>query len=416
MRNFISDTIKSTLSQIIGRSVNIVIPFFVISYYGATSATDLFFLAMSVSFYFYGTISNAFNDTLSATYIVSRKYVSAKVIVIISFFAVLLTLAFLLCFSEVALTTDGIGMVVIFSVISGIGLTTIRSIPLLTAQKDFISPGLTWIFRGIPIILLAFFFREEHQSIFILAAGILLADSVRALLLEKLSEKHKSAVAKKLHLHEIYPMFVYIIGTLLQGLNPIVDRTIASFSETGGVTILETADRIFWTITMVLTTGIQSVMLVSISRYYSEGSFTRYIWKTIILTALGLGAVGSVLIFFFRIIVESQFGDLLFSSISLSDRMIISESLLYYALLCPILAMSTACARVLIVANKNFQIFKACLLSLFLNTILSIWFYLYFAIPGIVLGTLVSHVATFVYVCYMTKEILPHRRDSYINP
>jgi hypothetical protein len=48
----------ATMGNLAGRAANVLIPFTVISIFGANSQTDLFFLTLSIAFFFFGTKEN----------------------------------------------------------------------------------------------------------------------------------------------------------------------------------------------------------------------------------------------------------------------------------------------------------------------------------------------------------------------
>lgn len=407
IKRLIIQSVLSTLSQVIGRLVNVLIPFLVIASVGATSTTDFFFLALTASFYFYGTVANALSDNLSSRLIVDNKALSPRAGILYALVSGLLVAGFLVS-KEWSAEDDGhLIITASLALAAAFGILAVLYTSKLTADQDYYSPGLTWAWRLAIVVIIFGFCQPEKNQIAIFAVCLCAGDFLRITTLWLLARKtNEGRVSKFLKPKEIVALWPYIVGTLLLGLNPVVDRLIASMSHPGAITLLETADRAFWPVVSILTIGFQAVILVSIANLYKAKQLSLQYWNRLILISFLVGLTGSVIVLAIRLLLESAAGEALLSKLSATQIDTVGDCLLVFALLAPVITFGTTCSRLLIVANKNMTILLLCLLSLVSNVVFSYALFIAFGLPGIVAGTVASYLATNV-LCYLrTRSII----------
>lgn len=391
-------TVTATAAQLIGRAINICIPFIAITYYGANNESDFFFFGLTVSFFFYGTICNALNDALASKLITDNKIISSKQTALYAIFAALITFT-LLTLTYRQPISNPIFASIIFSLIAVVGLATIQWIPRLISRGDFHSPGLVWAWRLVPIALFLSLDGPSNYGIIAFVLCIFVGDLARTTHLSIITNKHSTAKTKELSNHELWGFWPYLAGTLLHGLSPIIDRLIASWGETGDLTTLEAADRIFWTLATATTIGLQSVLLVELGARLNNGRLTRQYLHRLQIFVVGLSLIAAGGLYLTSIAVNNYGDQWILSEMSPQQRTSVSECLLIYTAILPVFVLSTVYARVLITAQKHRLILNSGIISISVNTLASLLCFMLFGLPGIVAGTLISAVVTGAY-CY----------------
>jgi len=307
----------ATLANAVGRSANVLLPLALVSIYGANPDTDRFFFILALAFYFYGTLSYAAAEGSVPIAIQYHRSLSSQGIIkiAISATAILLLIAWVVLSQNEAYQ---IWYAVGFALMAGAGIANGFSIGILHAHSRYALPGLSWALRFIPLIL----FIASHQpvaNLHLLAIGIGVADWCRlALLLCMRPETPASHQSWQVlpflrrHLSDYLPLS---IAMLLMGLNPIVDRLIASLSGTGSLSILDAGERLFGIFSTLCTLGMMTVLLTRLSQAVLDRTLDRK-WPLILKMALGWSGIWLLI---GAMVGFGIFGDWISDSTSLSE-------------------------------------------------------------------------------------------------
>jgi len=402
---FVRQTIISTLSQVVGRSVNVAIPFVVVFLYGAGENVDYLFLALSVSFYFYGSLGNVINDTLSARQLSSGDRLSRFYAIQLSVISLIATILILYVFNMEELYRYWV-VAVFAGILSALGLLASLWVPQLVVRRDFHTAGFSWLWRLFAIMVFLPIYDPEFSSVGIFILCIVVGDSFRLIHLAFVTNLSGHKHGGYLGLPQVLSFLPYVAGTLLQGLNPVVDRLLASMGADGSITILEMADRSFWSIAAVTTIGLQSVLLVDMGRRHKSGALNAQYFTSLLKAGFGLGVVASLgLLLLGLVFIYWGVGDL-FNKLSVEQVQLIFECVILYSLAMPIYVAATICSRIFIVYEKYSLLLHLSLMSVVSNIAVSYPLYLILGLKGVVWGTVVSMTLTGILCFRWARKII----------
>jgi putative peptidoglycan lipid II flippase len=268
----------------------------------------------------------------------------------------------------------------------------------LNVKNKFIIPVLTTLPFNITIILSIILSYYNNQNL--LAYGSLLAIILQVLfmlpsMLKKGFEYRMVFNLKDQHLKKIiYLSIPVILGTSVNQINRLVDRTIASNIIIGGISALNYADRLNHFVLGIFVTSITTVVFPSFAKLYIEKknielkkSYIEYM----IIIALILIPATVVSLIFSRQIVDLLFGRGEFDANSLQ---LTSSALFFYSLGLIGIGIRELTSRVFFAMhNTKTPMFNAAIgmgLNIALNIILS----RLMGISGLALATSISAIFT----------------------
>lgn len=379
----------STLAQLAGRIVNFILPILLLTKFGVSAETDAFFIVLAAAFYVSGSLANSATDAL-IPYIVAHKAITKTklwllVSNLIGFLTILICLFFLPETSLRLLLSIVIGGLLI--AISG--FYSSRLVAFCYANNDYVNPGISWLYRVFALLpLLSIQNVNESVAYCMLALGA--GDLMRLY--------HLNLIVKKLGSQEVKnlsppPSFRYYLSTMLGpvtlGINPIVDRFIASTLGTGQVSMLEMSERLWGLFTMVLTVGLLQVLHVEFSK-----SITTQPPNFNHSKLLG-GIFFSVLFLALLVIIFLEFfKPLLKSNIQQLDLPTVLDYVNILILSTPAMITGMVCARILIALKNPFDVMIIAIFAMLFNIILSMGLAIYFELTGVILATLIVYSIT----------------------
>ncbi len=275
----------SSAGEVVGRAVNLLLPFALLTIYNAGTFTDSFFLAMAVAFFVQGTLANVLVNTLVAELVNHEKTHDLRVFLGWTSFAGLFAglVASTLTAEQLSFNATFITAISVAFMASA-GLAAAPAIAKLNVAHRYGMPGLTWGLRIIPLGLY-FFWRPEEPVLHWLLAGLALADIMRAVILMNLTKAqfclHHSADTLHFPLSAKHMIFASSIA----GLTPLIVRWIASFGNAGDVSIFEAADRLYAAVASLATIGIGNVTLVYLANLTNTPE-EQSGWKLILRTSI----------------------------------------------------------------------------------------------------------------------------------
>jgi peptidoglycan biosynthesis protein MviN/MurJ (putative lipid II flippase) len=299
---------------------------------------------------------------------------------------------------------------------AGAGVANGFATGILHAGERFTLPGLTWALRIVPLALFALS-NQPAKNLQFLAAGIGLADWLRLGLLIWPRTDFSTQIVLfgpvkflKNHFAQYFPL---ALAMLIMGLNPIIDRLIASLSGTGSISILDAGERLFGILATLCTLGMMTVLLTNLSKAVINETLDKD-WISIIKMAgfwsglwLAAGLLAGYLIL----------GEWISNVTSLSEAQILSVRKTYWYYL-PGLAPYALCilyVKRLQAVQRTWTLAATSSITVLLNIPASLALHHYMGVPGIALATSLVYAANSLMLVTVVhgKPWHPHGRSSH---
>jgi putative peptidoglycan lipid II flippase len=273
----------------------------------------------------------------------------------------------------------------------------------LNAYKRFSFPAVSPVFRTIIILIVIFAFKDIY-GVHSIAFGYIVGEFVRLAIffavIKKLNIfKFRLSFQVSRKLMEFFKTSFYqAIGMAAVGLNPFIDKTMATWLDKGSVSVLHYADRLY----MIPVTFMASGLMVTLLSHWSqrcaeEGTqklkkdVTKAI-KVVVFIALPMVLV---LIFFHQPIVSLAFGRTAFDQALLSEVGWVWTCYLFGFVLYMV-------GQIFVRANltvKNTKSLMVCAVLLIpLNILLNYVLMRLFNVAGIALATSLSRILPLLYL------------------
>jgi putative peptidoglycan lipid II flippase len=287
-RPLVRDTIKTTVWSTVGKAVGFFIPFFIAAWFGVSENTDAFFFAYGLVLFLSGIFAPVVESVIVPYIAEARsknedvgKFVGnilglsgAGLFVLTAFLILVIkpVLSIVTRFDEQTLqliyqilieTSPLVILLVWTSVLAG----------TLNAYKKFTFPAISPAFRAVANLIVIFTFKNAygvHAIAFGYVAGELIRLAVLMIAAKRL-EMFKLRWSWKLNtkLKEFIETASYqILGMAAIGLNPIVDKTMASWLDKGSVSVLYYADRLYMIPVSLMSAGLLPVICSHWSEEY----------------------------------------------------------------------------------------------------------------------------------------------------
>ncbi|MBN2532750.1 MAG: polysaccharide biosynthesis C-terminal domain-containing protein [Spirochaetales bacterium] len=282
-RPLVHDTLVTTILAVTGKAAGITVPFFIAAWFGAGTEIDAFFLAYSIIIFF-ASIFGSTVSTVIVPYIVELykekgdigKFISPLLILGGILYGCLLFAGVLICrlLPGVVINQTGLDRITLIIlemipfVIFLVWTNTIDGV--LNALKKFKLPAISPALRAVITILIIFIL---HNSIGIhsIITGYITGEFFRFLLLVVIIKRthlfqfyFSLSISQKLK--DFFKKGVYqTIAMILVGVNPLIDKIMASYRGPGGISILYYADRMYIIPVSFLVSG----FLVTLLSYMS---------------------------------------------------------------------------------------------------------------------------------------------------
>lgn len=289
-RSLVWDTITTTGWSTLGKAVGFLIPFFIAAWFGVTSETDAFFFAYGLILFLSGIFAPIV-EIIIIPYIAEARAknedVGRFIGKIFGFSCVcLLALSglFLLIIKPIlslithfdSQTLDLVHLLLIEIAPLAIFLTLTSILAgTLNAYKKFTFPAVSPAFRATISLIIIFIFKNT-LGVHSIALGYIIGEIFRLIIL--------AYIVKKLRLFKFSLSFYFdpkileffktasyqIVGTMILGLSPIIDKTMATWLGEGSVSILHYADRLYSIPLIFINMGLMVVLLSHWSNIYYE--------------------------------------------------------------------------------------------------------------------------------------------------
>lgn len=398
--------VLSSAGEVVGRAVNLLLPFALFSIHSVSATTDIFFLIMAVAFFAQGTLTNAIINALVPELIKNKEIQNIRVFLVWTIIASLLAgLVAALLISEqpwvhVALSS---GAVVLMASTS---LAAAPAVAVLYANHRYGIPGLTWGLRIIPVALYIFL-RPTEPALHWLLTGLALADTGRMIILVFLTRGHYCLQTHSKSLQLPLSAHHLILASVIAGFTPLIVRWIASIGDDGGVSIFEAADRLYAAIASLSTIGVGNVTLVYLARLTNTPEEERgwqLIWKISLAWSFLWLILGFFLWFIFPSLttwVEVQTKDVLIE---------IRHTFLTLTLGLPGFIMTNVLSRRILTLGYSHTLVKMALIGLASNCVAGTLLFNSMGTMGIGLALSINQ---YIIVAMMAHQLSAHRSSSY---
>lgn len=383
---------EATFGQLVGRSINFLIPFVILHLYPIGKRTDNFFLAFSIAFFFFGTIANLLTDASIPRAVRDQPLLNGKRRLQLS--ATLAVVAIVIV-SLISLISDDYPP---FSLLVGVGLMVIGAVfsafstGVLNAQNSYMWPGVFWGLRALPLIYW-WFARPTDQYLGWLMLTLGVMDILRAYCLERLAQ-YGTLYPTSDHWNSLQGYFSMVIAGMIGGINPIIDRLIAGQADAGGVSLLEAGERFYGILATLATIGVMSVILVKLSHKNNKIHFERLYQRILV---IGIFWAGSWALL--GLIGWNLIGGWLLEHLVRADdykAALIDTIYLYYLAGLPAFVLGLICVRVYLARGQQASLIILGLVSAGTNAGLSLGLFHLIGIAGISLATTVVYTLTTV--------------------
>jgi len=295
-RPLVWDTITTTGWSSAGKAVGFVLPFFIAAWYGVTSETDAFFFAYGMILFLTGLlapvvqavvvpfISEARTGDHDVGKLVGEVLGATGVGLLALGGAVLVVLrAVLSAITQFDAHTVALVNRLLLETAPLVILSAWAGVlgGALNAYKRFAFPAVSPVFRAV-VSLSVMFLLKDRYGIHAIAWGYVAGEVVRLAALLAFARGlrlFKVSVSLRMddRLREFLKTASYqTVGMLAVGLNPVIDRAMASWLREGTVSILHYADRLYMVAVVLMTSGLRVTLLSHWSgRYYKSACRDR---------------------------------------------------------------------------------------------------------------------------------------------
>jgi len=257
----------ATFANLIGRAANVILALSVVALWGANRLTDDFFMIFAIGLFFFGVLSNAIATATTPLLISRRLTLTTRGISLLA-----LTCTGIVGAAAMAWNffIEGISVpyILALALMSGAGIANGFATGARYAKERYLLPGATWALRLIPLVVF-FVIGPQVDLLSWLAVGIGAADWIRFGCLTRgwLVQNADVDTSGLSALASIFPTYAKVIAaSVIMGLNPLIDRMIARLSGPGGISVLETGERIHMVLASLCTIGMMTVLLTRLSK------------------------------------------------------------------------------------------------------------------------------------------------------
>lgn len=425
-RPLIWDTITTTGWNSLGKAVGFLIPFFIAAWFGVTSGTDAFFFAYGLIIF----IAHIFAPVIQAIivpYITELKANNkdvgkfvGRILGVSGFWLLLISGAFLL------LAKPALSVITHFDSqeLALINLLLIETVPLivllvwtsilagaLNSYKKFTFPAISPAFRAV-VNLIIIFMLKDRFGIHAIAWGYLVGEVIRLFILlyaVRYFNLFKANLSFQFDakLKEFLKTASYqIIGMAAIELNPIVDKTMASWLGKGKVSVLQYADRLYMIPIAFMSTGVMITLLSHwSSRYYGFGP--KKLKLDVKKTIKVIGFI-SLLIMLLLLLFNQRIVRFAFNRGALAQEEIFEVSRIwkYYLLGFLPYMLTQVYVRAHLVLKNTKILMKCGFYMVFLNGLFNYFFMKKFQVAGIAFATTFVSIFTLLYlIIFFNKNL-----------
>ena len=384
--------------------------------FGAGQITDAYLTALNIPVVLFDGISAALGTTFIPIYFKIKsskgkdevnKFTSniLNIVILISFLFVLLGIVFAPYIVKIFAVgfkgkvfdlTVSYSKILIFSMLF-IATNGLVSSYLVACGNVYISGAITIPFNI--FVIIAIILASKTNS-YIMIYGTLIAYIAQFLfqlpLLIKEGYKHKLTInLKDENIRQILLLVIPVfLGSYINQINAVVNRTLASTLDSGSITALNYANKLNMFAVGVIAVAISTIMYPILSKLASEGNiklFKRNISKSINMIVIIMLPIMVIMTTFSTEIVKVLFEDGSFNS---HDTYLTSTALFFYSIGILAYGLKELLAKSFYSLQDTKTPVRNATISVFINIILSIVLVRIMGIGGLALGSSISAMVT----------------------
>ncbi len=413
-------SVVTTIFSTFGKGVGFLIPFFIAIWFGVTKETDVFFFSYGIVLFF-SSILGPVVENVIVPYIARKKadgemvdqFVSKVLSVSAVFMAILVGLFVIIMpfvlplITQFPSSSERLLVQIVFEISPLIVLIVMSSVLVgaLNAEKRFSLAAVSPAIRALVVLAIAFGLNSKfgiHAIVFGYLAGELLRFTtlfVYALKQNILSAKHLFFLKIDKQFIEFFKTASYqVLGMAFVGFTLVIDRVMATWLDSGSVSLLEYGNRLYMVPVIFLTSGFLVVILSHWSNlYYEKGhnAFHKQVIKVI--KVISLISVAIVILLYFS---SSSIVNLLYGHGNFPEQNLIIVTAIFTGYLLGFLPYMIG--QILVSAHlthKNTKLLlKAAVYKTVLNVIGNVILMSYYGIVGIALSTSVASLIVMIYM------------------
>ena len=420
----ILDSILATTGNVLGKSLGFLIPLFIAAWFGVGVQTDVFFFVYGLILY----LTEIFSSSLASNIVpfiadirakneegvsvfVSRlisvglialpAFVGAFLLILSPFLELVTNFsgnANLLLIQLLVATSPLFVLLVLSSILGGI----------LNAYFRFGLPAVSPGIRAI-ICIGVIFVLKNRLGIYSVVLGYIVGEIVRLLVFLYLLLKGR-IISLRFDLkidtelmHFVKVFSFQALSMIAIGLNPVVDKIMASWLGPGNVSILQYADRLYYIPVIFVSSGLIVVILSRWSdrHYRIEGGNINALKKDMkmaMMVVAGLAIFLTIVLYVFsRGIVSLAYGR---GDFPLGLLGIVRKTFLFYLVGVTFYLLSQVIVRAHLVVKNTKVLLKTAIISGIFNILLNFLLMPYMGIRGIALATSVTSLICFGYLWF----------------
>lgn len=392
----------SSAGEIIGRAVNVSLPFAIIAVHGVNELTDSFFLAMALALFVHGTLANVLITALVPEFVKDTEKRNLRSFILLSAITSILIalIAALLTARELPANTSFINSIAA-GLMAAVGLITAPAVAALHSDHRYALSGLTWGLRVVPVAIYLIVWPEKPILHWLLA-GLALADTVRMAILLQASQKRLCLRKTAASLDFLLATKHLIIAAVINGFTPLLVRCIISIGSPGNLSLFEAADRIYSITASPAVIGIGNVTLVYLARLTGTNQ-ERSGWHMILWTS----AAWSLFWLALSILLWASF-PMVAHWLGLSGESavtVVRETYLALILGLPGFIMIGAFSRKLIITENSSSLIPMAIFALGCSTLGGGLLFIFFGTTGIAIALSLSQYSVALMMFYRLQRI-----------
>lgn len=416
----VRDSVITTMWSTLSKGVGLLIPFFIAAWFGVTPETDVFFFAYAVIIYLTAVLSVSIEGNI-VPFIASIKsqYHEDPALFINRLFSLSVAISVCMTALLIAISRPLFGLITRFPPDSLtllfrffieasplVTLVVVSSIltGVLNANFRFWVPAVSPAVRA-GICILTMFCLKKTLGVHSVVLGYLLGEiarllfSIYILAKEKLLSLRFDFRADPAFTSFFKVMFFQIVSVIAIGLNPLVDKAMASWLKTGSVSILQYADRLYFIPVTFISSGLMVVVFSRWSDKFYKSMDINTLKGEIGKVAITLGAITVFLTVAFaslsQIVVRLAYARGDFPMASLGE---VRSAFLGYLIGLVFYSLGQLAVTAHLVLKNTKTLMKAAFISNVFNVIFNLVFMRFWGVTGIALSTSVAALATFLYL------------------
>lgn len=418
--------IVTIFSKILGFGRDVILSYF----YGTTHISDIYLVSLTIPSVIFGFIGVGLSTAYIPMYYqiakdineeASKRYTNNIINIILVFTSIILVFAFIFAYPLVRVFALGfsretLDLAVLFTRISLFGMLFSGLIYIFSSflqiKNNYLVPALI----GVPLNILTIvsILLSSDGNVLLLAIGTLIATASQVLLLIPYVRKKKFSYRFFLDLKDKYIKKMILIalpvilGSSVNQINILVDRTIASNIAIGGISALNYANKLNFFVQGIFVISITSIMYPLLSKMIAQGNIDnlKRVLSTTInsINILVIPATAGSMIFSEQVI-KLLFGRGAFDQEAISMT---AYALFFYSLGMIGFGLREILSRAFYSMQDSKTPMINAAIGMILNIILNIILSRYLGIGGIALATSISALFTTILLFHsLRKKIGP---------